>query len=157
MNTTKTGGRPRKDSGDKKQVISFRTDSITRRHLDRLVKKANKMISEVLREAVKNATIEKSVYLDYLKNKKELTQSDLLGLIVINAFVMEALPKDIIKIMRNFNNMGRNLNTAVKYLGHNDYNQLVWDYANLKDEVDEIFKTLMDFISRYRQEKEAEL
>ena len=155
MKTTKTGGRPRKDSGDKKQVISFRTDSITRRHLDRLVKKANKIISETLREAVKNATIEKSVYLSYLKNKKELTYADILSLIVINAYVMEALPKEIIKIMRDFNRMGINLNTAVKFLRSNDYNQLVWDYANLKEDVDRIFKELMDFISSYRQGKEA--
>ena len=155
MNTTKTGGRPRKDSSDKKQVISFRTDSITRRHLDRLVKKANKMISEVLREAVKNATIEKSVYLDYLKTKKELTYADLLSLIVINTYVMEALPKDVMKIIRNFNKTSANLNTAVKFLRSNDYNQLVWDYVNLKEEVDMLVKELMNFIIKYRQGKEG--
>ena len=62
-----SGGRPRIEEGDKKKaVISFRTDKITRRHLEKLLKQADKSISEVLREAVKNSIIEKSTYTEYL-------------------------------------------------------------------------------------------
>ena len=91
--TNKSGGRPRIEEGDKKKaVISFRTDKITRRHLEKLLKQADKSFSEVLREAVKNSVIDKSVYTDYLNGKVSLTKADLLGMIVISSYVMEALP-----------------------------------------------------------------
>ena len=149
------GGRPRKEECDKKFVTSFRTDSITRRRLERLTKQANRTISEVLREAVRNAAIEKSTYHEYLRSRKVLTDGDVLGLLVVNTHVVEAMPKEIMKIIRDFYKASVNINGIVKFLKTTDYNQLVWDYVNLKDEVDVILKELMGFIYEYRQGKEV--
>ena len=75
----KSGGRPRIEEGDKKKaVISFRTDQITRRHLEKLEKQADRIISEVIREAIRNSVIDKSTYTEYLHGKTHLTKSDLL-------------------------------------------------------------------------------
>ena len=112
-----SGGRPRIEEGDKKKaVISFRTDKITRRHLEKLLKQADKSISEVLREAVKNSVIEKSAYTEYLQGKTHLTRSDLLGMIVINTNVKEAIPKELIGIIRNLYKVTTDINAIVKKL-----------------------------------------
>lgn len=84
-----------------------------------------------------------------------MTDGDVLGLLVVNTHVVEAMPKEIMKIIRDFYKASVNINGIVKFLKTTDYNQLVWDYVNLKDEVDVILKELMGFIYEYRQGKEV--
>lgn len=152
-----SGGRPRIEEGDKKKaVISFRTDKITRRHLEKLEKQADKSISEVLREAVKNTIIEKSTYTEYLSGKAHLTKSDLLGLIVINTHVMEAIPKDLVGIIRNLYKVTTDINAIVKKLKILDYYDLVDGYYKVSSKISDINKSLTSFISNYRSGKEVQ-
>ena len=154
----KSGGRPRIEEGDKKKaVISFRTDKITRRHLEKLEKQADKSISEVLREAVKNSVIEKSIYTDYLNGKVSLTKADLLGMIVISSYVMEALPKELINIMKNLYKVTTDINAIVKRLRVMEYYDLVDGYYKLFNQISDINKSLTAFINSYRNGKEVQL
>ena len=156
--TNKSGGRPRIEEGDKKKsVISFRTDKITRRHLEKLLKQADKSISEVLREAVKNSVIDKSVYTDYLNGKVSLTKADLLGMIVISSYVMEALPKELINIMKNLYKVTTDINAIVKKLRIMEYYDLVDGYYKLFNQISDINKSLTAFINSYRNGKEVQL
>ena len=153
----KSGGRPRIEEGDKKKaVISFRTDKITRRHLEKLQNKADKSISEVLREAVKNSVIEKSVYTDYLNGKVSLTKADLLGMLVISSYVMEALPKELINIIKNLYKVTIDINAIVKRLNYLDCDELQRDYYTLSSQVSQINHELTTFIQNYRSGKEVQ-
>ena len=153
-----SGGRPRIEEGDKKKaVISFRTDKITRRHLEKLQKQADKSASEVLREAVKNSVIEKSAYTEYLQGKNHLTKNDLLGLIVINTYVMEAIPKDLVGIIRNLYKVTTDINAIVKKLRIMEYYDLVDGYYKLFNQIFDINKSLTAFINSYRNGKEVQL
>ena len=152
------GGRPRIEEGDKKKsIISFRTDKITRRHLERLMKQADKSISEVIREALKNSVIEKSAYTEYLQGKNHLTKNDLLGLIVINTYVMEAIPKDLVGIIRNLYKVTTDINAIVKKLRIMEYYDLVEGYYKLFNQIFDINKSLTAFINSYRNGKEVQL
>ena len=153
-----SGGRPRIEEGDKKKaVISFRTDKITRRHLEKLLKQADKSISEVMREAVKNSIIEKSTYTEYLQGKTHLTRSDLLGMIVINTNVKEAIPKELIGIIRNLYKVTTDINAIVKKLQNWEYYDLVTGYYELSGRISDINKSLTRFINDYRNVKEVQL
>ena len=153
-----SGGRPRIEEGDKKKsIISFRTDKITRRHLERLMKQADKSISEVIREALKNSVIEKSAYTEYLQGKNHLTKNDLLGLIVINTYVMEAIPKDLVGIIRNLYKVTTDINAIVKKLRIMEYYDLVDGYYKLFNQIFDINKSLTAFINSYRNGKEVQL
>ena len=153
-----SGGRPRIEEGDKKKaVISFRTDKITRRHLERLMKQAEKSISEVIREALKNSVIEKSAYTEYLQGKTHLTKNDLLGMIVINTHVMEAIPKDLVGIIRNLYKVTTDINAIVKKLRIMEYYDLVEGYYKLFNQIFDINKSLTAFINSYRNGKEVQL
>lgn len=153
-----SGGRPRIEEGDKKKaIISFRTDKITRRHLEKLEKQADKIISEILREAVKNAVIDKSVYTDYLKGKVRLTKADLLGMIVISTHVMAAIPKDLVGIIRNLYKVTTDINAIVKKLQYWEYYDLVNGYYELSGRITNINKSLTSFINAYRNGKEVQL
>lgn len=154
----KSGGRPRIEEGDKKKaVISFRTDKITRRHLEKLQKQVGKSTSEVLREAVKNSVIEKSAYTEYLQGKRHLTKSDLLGMIVINTHVKEAIPKDLVGIIKNLYKVTTDINTIVKKLQILEYNNLVNAYCELSGRISDINHSLTRFINSYRNGKEVQL
>ena len=153
-----SGGRPRIEEGDKKKsIISFRTDKITRRHLERLMNQADKSISEVIREALKNSVIEKSAYTEYLQGKNHLTKNDLLGLIVINSYVMEAIPKDLVGIIRNLYKVTTDINAIVKKLRIMEYYDLVDGYYKLFNQIFDINKSLTAFINSYRNGKEVQL
>ena len=153
-----SGGRPRIEEGDKKKsIISFRTDKITRRHLERLMNQADKSISEVIREALKNSVIEKSAYTEYLQGKNHLTKNDLLGLIVINTYVMEAIPKDLVGIIRNLYKVTTDINAIVKKLRIMEYYDLVEGYYKLFNQIFDINKSLTAFINSYRNGKEVQL
>lgn len=153
-----SGGRPRIEEGDKKKsTISFRTDKITRRHLERLMNQADKSISEVIREALKNSVIEKSAYTEYLQGKNHLTKNDLLGLIVINTYVMEAIPKDLVGIIRNLYKVTTDINAIVKKLRIMEYYDLVDGYYKLFNQIFDINKSLTAFINSYRNGKEVQL
>lgn len=153
-----SGGRPRIEEGDKKKsIISFRTDKITRRHLERLMNQADKSISEVIREALKNSVIEKSAYTEYLQGKNHLTKNDLLGLIVINTYVMEAIPKDLVGIIRNLYKVTTDINAIVKKLRIMEYSDLVDGYYKLFNQIFDINKSLTAFINSYRNGKEVQL
>lgn len=153
-----SGGRPRIEEGDKKKsIISFRTDKITRRHLERLMNQADKSISEVIREALKNSVIEKSAYTEYLQGKNHLTKNDLLGLIVINTYVMEAIPKDLVGIIRNLYKVTTDINAIVKKLRIMEYYDLVDGYYKLFNQIFDINKSLTAFINSYRNGKEVQL
>ena len=154
----KSGGRPRIEEGDKKKaVISFRSDQITRRHLERLQKQADRIISEVIRDAIKNSVIEKSAYTEYLQGKNHLTKNDLLGLIVINTYVMEAIPKDLVGIIRNLYKVTTDINAIVKKLRIMEYYDLVDGYYKLFNQISDINKSLTAFINSYRNGKEVQL
>ena len=154
----KSGGRPRIEEGDKKKaVISFRADQITRRHLEKLEKQTDRIISEVIREAIKNSVIEKSAYTEYLQGKTHLTKSDLLGMIVINTYVMEAIPKDLVGIIRNLYKVTIDINAIVKNLKIMEYYDLVDGYYKLFNKIFEINKSLTSFIDSYRNGKEVQL
>lgn len=153
-----SGGRPRIEDGDKKKtVISFRTDQITRRHLEKLVKQTDRIISDVLREAVKNSAIEKTTYTEYLQGKTHLTRSDLLGMIVINTNVKEAIPKELIGIIRNLYKVTTDINAIVKKLQNWEYYDLVNGYYELSGRISDINKSLTRFINDYRDGKEVQL
>ena len=153
----KSGGRPRIEEGDKKKaVISFRADQITRRHLEKLEKQADRIISEVIREAIKNSVIEQSTYTEYLQGKTHLSKSDLLGMIVINTHVMEAIPKDLIGIIRNLYKVTIDINAIVKNLKIMEYYDLVDGYYKLFNKIFEINKSLTSFINSYRNGKEVQ-
>lgn len=152
-----SGGRPRIEEGDKKKaVISFRTDKITRRHLEKLLKQADKSISEVLREAVKNSVIEKSTYTEYLQGKTHLTRSDLLGMIVINTNVKEAIPKDVVGIIKNLYKVTTDINVIVKKLYVLEYDNLVKAYCELSGRISDINQSLTRFVNSYRNGKEVQ-
>ena len=149
------GGRPRKDDTDRKKVISVRMDSITRRHLERLAERARKNISDVLREAVKNGTIEKSTYYEYLRSKRQLTISDVVGLLVINTHVMEAMPKEVLKIINNFYKASLNINEVARFARLREYDNLANDYEGISRDITQIREDLRDFIHEYRYGKEV--
>ena len=149
------GGRPRKDDTDRKKVISVRMDSITRRHLERLAERARKNISDVLREAVKNGTIEKSTYYEYLRSKRQLTMSDVVGLLVINTHVMEAMPKEVLKIINNFYKASLNINEVARFARLREYDNLANDYEGISRDITQIREDLRDFIHEYRYGKEV--
>ncbi len=149
------GGRPRKEECDKKFVTSFRTDSITRRRLERLTKQANRSISEVLREAVKNGTIEKSTYHEYLRSRKVLTEGDVLGLLVINTHIIEAMPKEMVKNVNNFHKASLNINEVAKFARIRGYDNLAKDYEGISREITQIRKDISSFIYEYRYGKEV--
>ena len=149
------GGRPRKEDTDRKNVISVRVDSITRRHLERLVARAGKNISEVLREAVRNGTIEKSAYTEYLQSRKKLTMSDVVGLLVINTHVMEAMPKEVLKIINNFYKASLNINEVARFARLREYDNLANDYEGISRDITQIREDLRDFIHEYRYGKEV--
>ena len=154
----KSGGRPRIEEGDKKKaVISFRTDQITRRHLEKLEKQADRIISEVIREAIRNSVIDKSAYTEYLHGKTHLTKSDLLGMIVINTHVMEAIPKNLVGIIRNLYKVTTDINAIVKKLRIMEYYDLVDGYYKLFNQIFDINKSLTGFINSYRNGKEVQL
>ena len=154
----KSGGRPRIEEGDKKKaVISFRADQITRRHLEKLEKQTDRIISEVIREAIKNSVIEQSTYTEYLQGKTHLTKSDLLGMIVINTHVKEAIPKELIGIIRNLYKVTTNINAIVKKLQNWEYYDLVTGYYELSGRISDINKSLTRFINDYRDGKEVQL
>ena len=153
-----SGGRPRIEEGDKKKaVISFRTDKITRRHLEKLVKQTDRIISDVLREAIKNSAIDESAYTEYLNGKNHLTKSDLLGMIVINTHVKEAIPKELIGIIRNLYKVTTDINAIVKKLQNWEYYDLVNGYYELSGRISDINKSLTRFINDYRNGKEVQL
>ena len=149
------GGRPRKEDTDRKNVISVRVDSITRRHLERLVARAGKNISEVLREAMRNGTIEKSTYYGYLRTRKQLTMSDVVGLLVINTHVMEAMPKEVLKIINNFYKASLNINEVARFARLREYDNLANDYEGISRDITQIREDLRDFIHEYRYGKEV--
>ena len=149
------GGRPRKEDTDRKNVISVRVDSITRRHLERLVARAGKSISEVLREAMRNGTIEKSTYYGYLRTRKQLTMSDVVGLLVINTHVMEAMPKEVLKIINNFYKASLNINEVARFARLREYDNLANDYEGISRDITQIREDLRDFIHEYRYGKEV--
>lgn len=151
----RSGGRPRKEECDRKLVISFRADSVTRRRLDRLVARAGKSISEVLREAVRNGTIEKSSYTEYLRSRKKLTMSDVVGLLVINTHVMEAMPKEVLKIINNFYKASLNINEVARFARLREYDNLANDYEGISRDITQIREDLRDFIHEYRYGKEV--
>lgn len=151
----RSGGRPRKEECDRKLVISFRADSVTRRRLDRLVARAGKSISEVLREAVRNGTIEKSAYTEYLRSRKKLTMSDVVGLLVINTHVMEAMPKEVLKIINNFYKASLNINEVARFARLREYDNLANDYEGISRDITQIREDLRDFIHEYRYGKEV--
>ena len=154
-NNKRRGGRPRKDDTDRKKVISVRMDSITRRHLERLAERARKNISDVLREAVKNGTIEKSTYYEYLRSKMHLTMSDVVGLLVINTHVMEAMPKEVLKIINNFYKASLNINEVARFARLREYDNLANDYEGISRDITQIREDLRDFIHEYRYGKEV--
>ena len=154
-NNKRRGGRPRKDDTDRKKVISVRMDSITRRHLERLAERARKNISDVLREAVKNGTIEKSTYYEYLRSKRQLTISDVVGLLVINTHVMEAMPKEVLKIINNFYKASLNINEVARFARLREYDNLANDYEGISRDITQIREDLRDFIHEYRYGKEV--
>lgn len=149
------GGRPRKDNTDRKKVISVRMDSITRRHLERLAERARKNISDVLREAVKNGTIEKATYYDYLRSKTHLAISDVVGLLVINTHVMEAIPKEMVKNINNFYKASLNINEVARFARLREYDNLANDYEGISRDITQIREELRDFIHEYRYGKEV--
>ena len=149
------GGRPRKEDTDRKNVISVRVDSITRRHLERLVARAGKNISEVLREAMRNGTIEKSAYTEDLRSRKKLTMSDVVGLLVINTHVMEAMPKEVLKIINNFYKASLNINEVARFARLREYDNLANDYEGISRDITQIREDLRDFIHEYRYGKEV--
>ena len=151
----RSGGRPRKEDTDRKNVISVRVDSITRRHLERLVARAGKSISEVLREAMRNGTIEKSTYYGYLRTRKQLTMSDVVGLLVINTHVMEAMPKEVLKIINNFYKASLNINEVARFARLREYDNLANDYEGISRDITQIREDLRDFIHEYRYGKEV--
>lgn len=151
----RSGGRPRKEDTDRKNVISVRVDSITRRHLERLVARAGKNISEVLREAMRNGTIEKSTYYGYLRTRKQLTMSDVVGLLVINTHVMEAMPKEVLKIINNFYKASLNINEVARFARLREYDNLANDYEGISRDITQIREDLRDFIHEYRYGKEV--
>ena len=151
----RSGGRPRKEECDRKLVISFRADSVTRRRLDRLVARAGKSISEVLREAVRNGTIEKSAYTEYLRSRKKLTMSDVVGLLVINTHVMEVMPKEVLKIINNFYKASLNINEVARFARLSEYDNLANDYEGISRDIAQIREDLRDFIHEYRYVKEV--
>ena len=151
----RSGGRPRKEDTDRKNVISVRVDSITRRHLERLVARAGKNISEVLREAMRNGTIEKSTYYEYLRSKMHLTMSDVVGLLVINTHVMEAMPKEVLKIINNFYKASLNINEVARFARLREYDNLANDYEGISRDITQIREDLRDFIHEYRYGKEV--
>lgn len=154
-NNKRRGGRPRKDDTDRKKVISVRMDSITRRYLERLAERARKNISDVLREAVKNGTIEKSTYYEYLRSKRQLTISDVVGLLVINTHVMEAMPKEVLKIINNFYKASLNINEVARFARLREYDNLANDYEGISRDITQIREDLRDFIHEYRYGKEV--
>ena len=154
-NNKRRGGRPRKDDTDRKKVISVRMDSITRRHLERLAERARKNISDVLREAVKNGIIEKSTYYEYLRSKRQLTISDVVGLLVINTHVMEAMPKEVLKIINNFYKASLNINEVARFARLREYDNLANDYEGISRDITQIREDLRDFIHEYRYGKEV--
>ena len=149
------GGRPRKEDTDRKNVISVRVDSITRRHLDRLVVRARKNISEVLREAMRNGAIEKSTYYEYLRSKMHLTISDVVGLLVINTHVMEAMPKEMVKNINNFYKASLNINDVAKFARLRGYDNLANDYEGIARDIAQIQEDFRNFIHEYRYGKEV--
>ena len=151
----RSGGRPRKEDTDRKNVISVRVDSITRRHLERLVARAGKNISEVLREAMRNGAIEKSTYYGYLRTRKQLTMSDVVGLLVINTHVMEAMPKEVLKIINNFYKASLNINEVARFARLREYDNLANDYEGISRDITQIREDLRDFIHEYRYGKEV--
>lgn len=118
---------------------------------------ANKSISHVLRELVKNSVLEKSAYTEYLKGKTKLTKDDILGLIVINSYVLEALPKDLVRIIRDFYKASVNLNIICKHLASKGNHDLSEDYIRLKEQYDRLQNELVDFIDNYRNRKEVKV
>ena len=149
------GGRPRKDDTDRKKVISVRMDSITRRHLERLTERARKNISDVLREAVKNGTIEKSTYYEFLRSKMHLTISDVVGLLVINTHVMEAMPKEVLKIINNFYKASLNINEVARLARLRGYDNLANDYEGISREIAQIREDISNLIHENRYGKEG--
>ena len=154
-NNKRRGGRPRKEDTDRKNVISVRVDSITRRHLDRLVVRARKNISEVLREAIRNGTIEKSTYHEYLRSRKQLTMSDVVGLLVINAHVVEAMPKEMVKIINNFYKASLNINEVARLARLRGYDNLANDYEGISREIAQIREDISNLIHENRYGKEG--
>ena len=130
-------------------------DSITRRYLERLAERARKNISDVLREAVKNGTIEKSTYYEYLRSKRQLTISDVVGLLVINTHVMEAMPKEVLKIINNFYKASLNINEVARFARLREYDNLANDYEGISRDITQIREDLRDFIHEYRYGKEV--
>ena len=151
----RSGGRPRKEDTDRKNVISVRVDSITRRHLERLVARAGKNISEVLREAIRNGTIEKSTYHEYLRSRKQLTMSDVVGLLVINAHVVEAMPKEMVKIINNFYKASLNINEVARLARLRGYDNLANDYEGISREIAQIREDISNLIHENRYGKEG--
>jgi hypothetical protein len=151
----RSGGRPRKEECDRKLVISFRADSVTRRRLDRLVARAGKSISEVLREAVRNGTIEKSAYTEYLRSRKKLTMSDVVGLLVINTHVMEAMPKEMVKHINNFYKASVNINDIARTARSRGYDDLTRAYESISHDIAQIQEDFRNFIYEHRYGKEV--
>ena len=114
-------------------------------------------VCEVIREAIKNSVIEKSAYTEYLQGKTHLTKSDLLGMIVINTQVMEAIPKDLVGIIRNLYKVTIDINAIVKKLRIMEYYDLVDGYYKLFNQISDINKSLTAFINSYRNGKEVQL
>ena len=151
----RSGGRPRKEECDRKLVISFRADSVTRRRLDRLVARAGKSISEVLREAVRNGTIEKSAYTEYLRSRIKLTTSDVVGLLVINTHVVEAMPKEMVKNINNFYKASVNINDIARTARSRGYDDLTRAYESISHDIAQIQEDFRNFIYEYRYGKEV--
>ena len=78
-------------------------------------------------------------------------------MIVINTHVKEAIPKELIGIIRNLYKVTTDINAIVKKLQNWEYYDLVNGYYELSGRISDINTSLTRFINDYRNVKEVQL
>ena len=81
--------------------------------------------------------------------------SDVVGLLVINTHVMEAMPKEVLKIINNFYKASLNINEVARFARLREYDNLANDYEGISRDITQIREDLRDFIHEYRYGKEV--
>lgn len=142
----KNGGRPKMEAGERKdEVISFRTDKVTRLALDYKVKEAKRTMGDFIRCAIKKAQISIRNGEKLLNQVNEYSYTDLLNEIVISSKVVPMLSKDELKCFNGLYRFAQDINALVKrgnaaLAGSPEIEKINYplEMARLQDEFDEI-------------------
>lgn len=84
-----------------------------------------------------------------------LTISDVVGLLVINAHVVEAMPKEMVKIINNFYKASLNINEVARLARLRGYDNLANDYEGISREIAQIREDISNLIHENRYGKEG--